>query len=97
VISFHVFQMGLFVILACAIMAPLPGCWRICQRAGWPGGMSLLIVIPVVNAVAIFLLAHSRRDQFSAALHRSNDPNPAIHYPAQHSSSSAKLMSGVPY
>ena len=92
-ISFHVFQMGLLVTLVCAIMAPLPGCWR----AGWPGWMSLLIVIPVVNAVAVFLLAHSRRDQFSAALRRSDDSNLAIHYPAQHSSSSAKLMSGAPY
>jgi hypothetical protein len=84
VISFHVFQMGLLVILVCAIMAPLPGCWRICQRAGWPGWMSLLVVIPVINAVAIFCLARSRRNQFSAALRRSDDPNLAIHYPAQH-------------
>jgi hypothetical protein len=58
--------MGLLVILACAIMAPLPGCWRICQRAGFPGWMSLLIVIPVVNAVAVFLLVRSRSGQFSA-------------------------------
>ena len=83
-IPFHVFQMGLLVILVCAVMAPLPGCWRICQRAGWPGWMSLLIVLPFVNAVAIFLLAQSRGDQFSAALRRSNDHNLAIHYPAQH-------------
>jgi hypothetical protein len=81
-ISFHVFQMGLLVLLACAVMAPLPGCWRICQRAGWPGWLSLLIVIPVVNAVAVFWLARSRRDQFSAVLRGSVDPNPAIHFPA---------------
>jgi hypothetical protein len=69
-ISFHIFQMGLLVILVCAVMAPLPGCWRICQRAGWPGWMSLLIVIPAVNAVAVFWLAYSRRSQFSAASRR---------------------------
>jgi hypothetical protein len=81
-ISFHVFQMGLLVLLVCAVMVPLPGCWRICQRAGWPGWMSLLIVIPVVNAVAVFCLARSRRDQFSTALRGSVAPNPAIHFPA---------------
>ena len=83
-ISFHIFQMGLLVMLVCAVMAPLPGCWRICQRAGWPGWMSLLIVIPVINAVAVFWLARSRPDQFGAALRRNADPNPAIHLPAHH-------------
>jgi hypothetical protein len=82
-ISFDVFQMGLLVMLVCAVMAPLPGCWRICQRAGLPGWMSLLIVIPVVNAVAVFLLARSRPDQFSDAAPRRNaEPNPSIHFPA---------------
>jgi hypothetical protein len=83
-ISFHVFQMVLFVLLVCAVMAPLPGCWRICQRAGWPGWMSLVIVIPVVNAVAVFCLARSRRDQFSVAPRPSVDSNSAIHLPASH-------------
>jgi hypothetical protein len=81
-ISFHVFQMGLLVMLACAVMAPLPGCWRICQRAGLPGWLSLLIVIPVVNAVAVFLLARSRHGQFSARPRRDAEPNPAIDFPA---------------
>jgi hypothetical protein len=89
--------MGLLVILVCAVMAAMPGCWRICQRVGWSRWMSLLIVIPVVNAVAVFLLTRSRRDQFRAALRWSVDANLPIHYPAQHSSSSAKLMSGAPY
>ena len=81
-ISFHVFQMGLLVILACAVMAPLPGCWRICQRAGFPGWMSLLIVVPVVNAVAVFLLARSRPGQLSAMPRGNAEPNPSIHFSA---------------
>jgi hypothetical protein len=81
-ISFHIFQMGLLVLLVCAVMAPLPGCWRICRRAGWPGWASLLIVVPVVNAVAVFWVAYSRCDQFSAAPRRNVAPNSAIHFPA---------------
>jgi len=65
-------------------MAPLPGCWRICQRAGWPGWMSLLIVIPVVNAIAVFWLTRSRANQISAMLRRTVDANPAIHFPVHH-------------
>jgi hypothetical protein len=44
--------------------------------------MSLLIVIPVVNAVAVFLLVRSRLGQFSAVPRGNAEPNPSIHFPA---------------
>lgn len=83
-ISFHVFQMGLLVMLMCAVMAPLPGCWRICERAGWPGWMSLLIVIPVVNAVSVFLFVNSKPRRFNAELRRNVEHNPKLHLPVHH-------------
>jgi hypothetical protein len=44
--------------------------------------MSLLIVIPVVNAVAVFLLVRSRSGQFSAMPRGNAEPNPSIHFSA---------------
>ena len=69
-IPFHVFQMVLLGVLLCAVMAPLPGilCWRILPAGGGgPGWMSLLIVIPVVNAIAVFLFVNSSPSRFNAA------------------------------
>jgi hypothetical protein len=83
-IPFHVFQMVLLVLLVCAVMAPMPGCWRICRRAGWPGWMSLLIVIPVVNAVAVFLFVNSSPSRFNAALRRNVEPSSTLHLPVHH-------------
>ena len=83
-ISFQVFQMCLLVLLVCAVMVPLPGCWKICQRAGWPGWMSLLIVIPVVNAAAVFLFVNSSSNRFKSALSRNAEPDAALHFPAHH-------------
>ena len=83
-IPFHLFQMILLVVLVCAVMVPLPGCWRICRRAGWPGWMSLLIVIPVVNAVAVFLFVNLSPSRFNAALRRNVQPNSTLHLPVHH-------------
>ena len=55
-ISFHVFQMGLLIILACAVIAPLPGCWRICQRAGFHPALALLVAIPGIGLIALLAL-----------------------------------------
>jgi hypothetical protein len=83
-ISFHTFQLGLLFLLTIAVLAPLPGCWRICQRTGRPGWMSLVIVIPVVNAIAVFLLARSRFTQPVTASLRTVDTTSAIHLPVHH-------------
>jgi hypothetical protein len=83
-ISFHAFQMGLLLLLFCAVMAPLPGCWKICRRAGWPGWMSLLIVIPIVNAAAVFLFVNSKPSRVNAALRRNVEPNSTLHLPVHH-------------
>jgi hypothetical protein len=31
--------------------------WRICSRAGFPGALGLLIVVPVANLVLLYVLA----------------------------------------
>lgn len=42
--------------LVVAIVAVIPF-WRICQRAGYPGWMGILILIPVVNLLFLYFLA----------------------------------------
>ena len=83
-ISFPVFQISLLVLLAVAVVVPLPGCWRICQRAGWSGWLSLVIVIPIVNAIAIYWLALSRPGRLPVQLSQSRNAASAFHMPARH-------------
>lgn len=33
--------------------------WRICTKAGYPGPLSLLILVPLVNLVFLYVLAFS--------------------------------------
>ncbi|KMQ76216.1 hypothetical protein Msub_12426 [Marinobacter subterrani] len=42
--------------LVIAIILVIPA-WRICQRAGFPGWMGLLILIPLVNLVLLYFIA----------------------------------------
>jgi hypothetical protein len=34
--------------------------WRICERAGYPGPLSLLILVPLVNIGFLYFLGFSR-------------------------------------
>lgn len=42
--------------LAIAIVVVIPA-WRICQRAGYPGWLGLLILLPVVNLLFLYFIA----------------------------------------
>lgn len=42
--------------LVIAIVAVIP-VWRICQRAGYPGWLGLLILIPMVNLALLYFIA----------------------------------------
>ncbi len=42
--------------LVIAIVVVIPA-WRICQRAGFPGWMGTLILIPFVNLVLLYVIA----------------------------------------
>ncbi|AUN95817.1 hypothetical protein [Pseudazoarcus pumilus] len=42
--------------LVVAIFVVIP-VWRICQRAGYPGWMGLLILIPMVSLLFLYFLA----------------------------------------
>jgi len=46
----------IFVILAMALLVVWPF-WRIFKKAGFPGALGLLMVVPVVNLVMILFLA----------------------------------------
>ena len=42
------------LVMAVAVVVPV---WRICQRAGYPGWMGVLILIPMVNLALLYFLA----------------------------------------
>ncbi len=44
--------------LVIGIVVVIPA-WRICQRTGYPGGMGVLILIPVVNLILLYFIAFS--------------------------------------
>lgn len=44
----------LVLLVAAAYVYPT---WRICQKAGYPGWLGILMVIPVANLVLLYFLA----------------------------------------
>lgn len=50
----HVWWM---LVVAVLVVVPF---WRICQKAGFPGALSLLALIPLVNLGFLYLLAFTR-------------------------------------
>ncbi|PSF08460.1 hypothetical protein [Marinobacter halophilus] len=42
------------LMMAVVVVVPV---WRICQRAGYPGWMGVLILIPFVNLLLLYFLA----------------------------------------
>jgi hypothetical protein len=45
-----------WLVLATIVIVPF---WKICTKAGYPGGLSLLIAIPLVNLVFLYFIAFS--------------------------------------
>jgi hypothetical protein len=68
----HGYGIGPLGALIVAILLLLP-VWRICEKAGYPGIVALLVLIPGVNLVFLYWLAFSdwpslrKRDQVSGA------------------------------
>lgn len=52
-VGFHLIWM---LVMAAIVVIPF---WRICSKAGYPGWLSLLIVIPLVNLLFLYFLAFS--------------------------------------
>lgn len=44
------------LVMAVLVIVPV---WRICQRAGYPGWLSMFIVIPMLNLVFLYFIAFS--------------------------------------
>ena len=49
----------LFVSVGVSILTVLPF-WKICSRAGFPGALSLLMLVPVANIVLPFYIAFAK-------------------------------------
>ena len=47
-------ELILILVMGTAIIVPF---WRIFANAGFPGALSLLMLVPVVNLIMIFVLA----------------------------------------
>ncbi|MDR9468023.1 hypothetical protein [Marinospirillum sp.] len=45
--------------LVFALIAVIPA-WRICKRAGYPGWLGLLIVVPLLNLGLLYFLAFAK-------------------------------------
>lgn len=50
----HAFGLVWMILLAVVVLIPF---WRICSRAGYPGVISLLILVPLANLVFLYFLA----------------------------------------
>lgn len=50
----HAFGLLWMILLAVVVVIPF---WRICSRAGYPGVISLLILIPLANLAFLYFLA----------------------------------------
>lgn len=59
-LSFEAFQALLLATLSLLIAVPLIACWKLCRRTGRPGWLSLLVLVPVLNVVAIYWYVLSR-------------------------------------
>lgn len=44
------------IIMASVVIIPI---WRICQRTGYPGWVSILILVPLVNLGLLYFIAFS--------------------------------------
>ncbi len=51
-------MMNPIVFLLFALVVAVPG-WRICAKAGYPGWLGLLIVVPIANVVLLYFLGFS--------------------------------------
>lgn len=50
----HAFGLLWMILLAVVVVIPF---WRICSRAGYPGVISLLVLVPLANLVFLYFLA----------------------------------------
>jgi hypothetical protein len=57
-----VFGFGAFFIIAAligALLTVIPF-WKICQKAGFPGPLSLLMLVPIANIILPFYIAFAK-------------------------------------
>lgn len=60
--------MGLLWMILMGVVVVIPF-WRICAKAGYPGALSLLVLIPLVNLAFFYFLAFAQWP-----IHRSTRP-----------------------
>ena len=63
------FMPGFFELLIVCSMAVVPF-WMICSKAGFPGWISLLILVPMLNVVLLFFIAFAEWPALKAQSNR---------------------------
>lgn len=48
------------LVVAALVVVPF---WRICRRLGFPGALSILILIPIVNIALLYFIAFSGKPE----------------------------------
>ena len=56
---FVVFAMVMFFALIGVLLTVIPY-WKICSKAGFPGALSLLMMVPIANIILPFYLAFAQ-------------------------------------
>ncbi len=51
--------MAMLVSIVASVLTVLP-MWKICSRAGFPGPLSLLMLVPIANLILPFYVAFAR-------------------------------------
>lgn len=49
----------LFLIIIPGILLTIIPFWKICSKAGFPGALSLLMIVPIANIILLFYIAFS--------------------------------------
>lgn len=52
-----IFFFGILVSVALGILLTVLPFWKICTKAGFPGALSLLMLVPIGNFILLFYLA----------------------------------------
>ena len=66
-LSLAEFRLLLNAAMLVALIATLVPCWLVCRRAGYAGWWGLLILVPGLNAIAIWVFAFKRWPRTSAS------------------------------
>jgi len=55
--EFYIYNWIIVVLMLCVAVSAVIPFWKIFARAGWPGALALLMIVPFLNFVLLWVLA----------------------------------------